>query len=48
MVGSDVVEPFDLFVNGLGIGTANVREVAVAVEAILVEIAAVYSKMSMA
>jgi len=44
MVGSDVVEPFDLFVNGLGIGTANVREVAVAVEAILVEIAAVYSE----
>ena len=44
MVGADVVEPFDLFVNGLGIGTANAREVAVAVEAILVEIAAVYSE----
>ena len=44
MVGADVVEPFDLFVNGLGVGTANVREVAVAVEAILVAFAAVYSE----
>lgn len=25
MVGADVVEPFDLFVNGLGIGAADVR-----------------------
>ena len=44
MVGADVVEPFDLFVNGLGIGAANVREMSVAVEAILVELAAVYSE----
>lgn len=44
MVGADVVEPFDLFVYGLGIGTANVREIPVAVEAILVELAAVYSE----
>ncbi len=44
MVGADVVEPFDLFVNGLRIGTANAREMPVAVEAILVEIATVYSE----
>ena len=44
MVGADVVEPFDLFIYGLGIGAANARESAIAVEAILVEIAAVYSK----
>lgn len=44
MVGADVVEPFDFFVYRLGIGAANVREMPVAVEAILVELAAVYSE----